>query len=161
MPAFTTSQLAAALGAWARVDKPSAVISLGVEPYFDVSGRVLIHYLCGRISVGFTDTGEATNNVKLIANPAEVTAADTDLCDVVNLEEAVAETYLTITGTKTDAMVKTLEGAIPGQAISVLVRPGTIDLSVEHAELITPTGETTWSILYTPIDVGATITVHV
>lgn len=117
--------------------------------YFTVSGgKVLVLGIYGEVT---TVIEAGTNNIKLISNPT--TGADVDLCAQVDIDADAAGTMYNITGTLTDALVATTSGAFKAQASGVVVAAGTIDLYASASK----TGQTKWTVIYQPIDDGASV----
>lgn len=132
------------------VERVSAILPASTEtPYFTVTGRVYITKIVGEVTVVFDGT---VNSIKLISNPT--VGADVDICGAVVATTDAKGTMYTITGTPGDAMVATTSGAVKGQADTILVAAGTIDLDTTATDT---TGSTKWVLHYIPLDPGSKV----
>jgi len=127
---------------------PSTLPQTVQSPYFTVSGRVIITHIIGEVT---SELGATGTNLDLWSNPT--VGADVALCAVVAVATDAVGTMYTITGTLANAMIATTSGAVPEQALGVLVARGTIDLKASANN----TGSTKWTIRYIPIDSNATV----
>ena len=134
-----------------RVDRATAALpQTTASAIFTVTGgRVCITEILGEVT---TIIQNQANNTKLTANPT--TGTDVDICAVLNIAADGVGTLYGITGTASDALVGVNAGAVPEQAKGVIVNTGTIDLNCAASN----TGAVKWTIMYYPIDVGASIT---
>lgn len=134
-----------------RINRAAATLpQSGAAPIFTVSGGdVYVCQILGEVSG--TAIGAGANNMKLIANPT--VGADVDLCAVVDVDADAIGTMYTITGTLGEAMTASTSGAAPAQKDSILVAPGTIDLSCSASR----TGQVKWTIYYVPTIAGAKV----
>jgi hypothetical protein len=114
--------------------------------YFTVTGRVLITQIVGEVTVIIAG---AANNAKLIATPT--VGAPADMCAAVAITGDAVGTMYVITGTMADAMIAATSGAAQAQHGALLVADGTIDLDCTANN----TGETKWTVHYTPLDPGS------
>jgi len=134
------------------VSRPSSVLPATAQvPYFTVTGKVLITQIVGEVTIVFDGTA---NSLKLVSNPT--VGADVDLCTAVVATTDAKGTIYNITGTLSDAMVATTSGAVIGQANSILVTSGTIDLDATATDT---TGSTKWTVQYIPLDEGSKIVI--
>jgi hypothetical protein len=133
-----------------RVDRAAATLpQTTAEALFTVSGgRVVINQILGEVT---TIIETQANNTKLVGNPTTGTSAD--LCAVLNISADEVGTLYGITGTFSDAMLGTNAGGVPAQSTGVIVNEGTIDLNCAASN----TGAIKWTVLYTPIDDGASV----
>lgn len=115
---------------------------------FTVTGRVRITSIIGEVT---TIVQTQACNAKLVANPTVGT--DVDMCAVLDITAAAVGAQFSITGTLANALVKTTSGVGVAQAASLLILPGTIDLSTSA----TNTGAVKWRVEYVPVDAGARI----
>ena len=109
-------------------------------------GRVAITQIVGEVTTAIQNQA---NNTKLVGNPT--TGTDVDICAVLSIANDEVGTLYGITGTNTDAMVGINAGALPGQAKSVILPIGSLDLSCAASN----TGSVKWTIFYVPVDDGA------
>ena len=134
-----------------RVDRATATLpQTTAEALFTVAGgRVCITEIVGEVT---TVIQTQANNTKLTANPT--TGTSVDICAVLDISADEVGCLYGITGTFADAMVGANAGATVKQTNGVIVNTGTIDLDCAASN----TGSVKWSIVYYPIDSGATIT---
>jgi len=138
-----------ALGGAIRVERSAANLPQSTQSaLFTVSGKVLVCDIVGEV----TNVVQAgANNMKLVSNPT--VGADVDLCATVDIAAAAVGSMFNISGTLSDAMVKTVSGAFVSQASPIVVSDGTIDLSCDASK----TGKIKWVLFYLPLASGATI----
>jgi hypothetical protein len=117
---------------------------------FTVSvGRVLILGLLGEVTTVIQTQANAT---KLVSNPT-ATGTSQDLCATLDISaDAVGEMY-TISGTVGDAMRSDLLIGNPILQNALVVSAGTIELNCAASN----TGSVKWSLLYVPLDDGASV----
>lgn len=134
-----------------QLSKTGLLVNASPLVYFTVAGgRVRIHEVFFNVT---TVIGAAALTMKLSAN---VAGTDSDLCAAsASLAAKAVGTLLSVTGLPTDALViSTGEGAVRGPGLSLVVQPGTIDGVFTN----TTTGALTGYVLWSPIDIGATLT---
>jgi hypothetical protein len=133
-----------------RVSKATATLpqSTSAAKFTVSGGSVLICDIVGKVT---TAIQAGANNMKLISNPT--VGADVDLCAVLDIAAAAVGSTFHVTGTLTDAMVKTVSGAGDSQAAVIQVEPGTIDLSCDASK----TGAIKWTLFYIPLESGAKV----
>jgi hypothetical protein len=134
-----------------RVDRATAALpQTTAGALFTVAGgRVCITEIVGEVTTAIQNQA---NNTKLTANPT--TGTSVDICAVLDIANDEVGTLYGITGTFATAMVGVNAGATVKQTNGVIVNTGTIDLDCAASN----TGSVKWSIVYYPIDSGATIT---
>lgn len=128
-------------------------MSAGTRPIFTVTdGPVLVAALYGVVG---DVIGAVATTLLLRANP--VVGLDTDLCLGGAITAATPGSFLSLTGTLSDALAVVLasQGAIRSMTTPILVNPGAIDLVVAVGGT---TGTIDWGCLWRPVDNGATIT---
>lgn len=134
-----------------RVDRATAALpqTTAAAIFTVAGGRVAIHQIVGEVT---TVIQTQANNTKLTANPT--TGTSVDICAVLNISADEVGTLYGISGLNSDAMIGINAGAVPGQTRDVVVNIGTIDLDCAASN----TGAVKWTIFYSPIDDGATVT---
>lgn len=117
---------------------------------FTVTGGKVAIKIYGEVT---TQIGAGVNNAKIVSNPT--VGADVDLCATLDIDADVVGTMysLNVAGNFSSAMVATTSGALVEQAAWAIVAAGTIDLSCSASK----TGQTKWSCVWFPIDVGASL----
>ncbi len=119
-------------------------------PYFAVSGRVLIYGVIGTVT---TIVQDLDDNARIIANPT--VGADKDMSVDANIRHAAVGTTLSISGDPTDPLTITVSGFVEyGLIWATLLMAGTIDFKCDANR----TGQTEWTVLWEPVDPGATVT---
>lgn len=133
-----------------RVDRATAALpATTAEALFTVTGgRVAITQILGEVT---TVIETQANDTKLTATPTVGTAVD--ICAALDITADEAGALYGITGLNSDALIGLNAGLVPGQLRDVIVNAGTIDLACAA----TNTGAVKWSVLYYPIDDGATV----
>lgn len=134
-----------------RVQRAAASLPQTAQTaYFTVSGRVRILDIIGEVT---TIIQNATNNMKLVANPT--VGADVDLCAALDIDNDAVGTMYSITGDFSDAMIAITSGAIETDSMmekrGIIVAAGTIDVACDASK----TGATKWTVIYEPIDEGS------
>lgn len=120
------------------------------EALFTITGgRVLLLGLVGEVT---TVIQAQANDTKLKFNP-DATGADQDICAALDITaDPVGELY-TISGTVGDAMRSDLLVGNPLLAAPLVLSEGAIELDCAASN----TGSVAWTILYVPLDNGASI----
>lgn len=121
---------------------------------FTVTGRILLHQIVGEVT---TIIENQACNLKITANPT--VGADVDLCANLDVDNDAVGTIYTITGDFSDALVETTSGAVETTPTAysrfpILIAAGTIDLVTSA----TNTGSVKWTVQYTALDAGSTVT---
>jgi hypothetical protein len=121
----------------------------GLSPLFTIAGgRVIVLGIVGEVT---TVIGGTTPSAKLVANPT--VGADSDITSAVAItSDPVGNLYgvATVAGA-----LSVLESVAPLGQEHFVLRPGTLDLHVSAADA---TGAIKWTLLYIPLDDGATVT---
>jgi len=141
----------ASAGILKRTVAGKAITSITTQNLFTISGGpITLIGFAGLITTGL----EAATNVSNIQFTPTGGAA-IDLCNTLELNGAAIRKFLTITGTKADAMaLSTDEGIVVANLASPLVlSPGVISLTCAA----TTTGAITWYMVYEPMDPTATV----
>jgi hypothetical protein len=134
-----------------KVIRPESNLPQSIAaPIFSVVGGKCMIEIVGEVT---TTIQSGANNMKLIANPN--VGADVDLCATLDIVSDAVGTFYNLTGTLTDALVANTSGAGTSQLVSIIVTPGTIDLSCDASK----SGQIKWILFYIPIDENATISV--
>lgn len=119
---------------------------------FTVTGHCLLKRLVGVVTV---DVGAVANDT-LIKLDSTGAGATTDLCAALDITGDVADTTYTITGTFANAMIGTTNLPLATAAdINVLLVPGSIVLECAGSD--GGGGRVRWSVLYQPLEEGASI----
>ena len=119
---------------------------------FTVTGLCLVKRIVGYVTVA---VGAFANATKIKVNSTGV-GATTDISSTVELNAAVADTRLEITGTFANAMVATIDLPLAKvQAAEIVVPPGSI--MVDCAGSDGGGGRVRWSVTYVPMESGAQI----
>lgn len=119
---------------------------------FTVTGLCLVKRIVGHVT---TAVGNVPNATKLKVNSTGA-GATTDICATVDLDNAAVDSYLQITGTFGNAMVKTVDIPIAKQqATEIVVPPGTIEVDCGGSD--GGGGRVKWSVTYVPLEAGAGI----
>jgi hypothetical protein len=136
-----------------RVERPAAALPQTAHAaIFTVTGRVVIRQIVGIITFAI---GAIANATKLVVNPDGV-GADTDICATVELNAALVDGILTITGTFANAMVLTANIPLAGkQATEIICPPGAIELNCAGSD--GGTGRIKWECVYWPLEDGASV----
>jgi len=133
------------------VERAAAILPASTQTaYFTVTGRCVVSQIVGEVTTIFDGT---VNSIKLIANPT--VGADVDLCTALVVTSDAAGTIYNISGTFANALLENTSGAAEGQVTPFIVAAGTIDLDATATDT---TGATKWTIHYTPLDAGSSIT---
>lgn len=119
--------------------------------YFTVTGRVLILQIVGEVITAAIGAVETV--AEIISNPTA--GADVNLCAQLDINADTIGTVYTISGTLADAMIATVSGAVAAQSAPVFVSAGTIDFKTGSST----TGQTKWTVHYTPLDAGSKVVV--
>jgi hypothetical protein len=121
------------------------------EAIFTVAtGRILVTGLIGEV----TDTiGNVANATKITGNPT--TGTDVDWCATVDVDNLEIGGKVTLPAAVASAATKALAGAIAMPELGLVCPIGTIDLTTAANSV---TGKMKWTLLYVPIDNGATVT---
>jgi hypothetical protein len=120
----------------------------GSDSLFKVKGRIIVTFLIGEV----TDVIETqANATKLVVNPT--IGANVDLCSTYNISANSVGTMYNLTGTLADALVATVSGAMIGQASSIIITDGTIDLDCVASN----SGAVKWTLHYIPLDNGSNV----
>lgn len=138
-----------------RVDRATATLPQSTDDaIFTVTGgRVLVTALIGEVTT-VIGTG-TTPELKVKFNPT-ATGADTDLCAVLNIADDAVGTLYGVTGDYSAALASgllTLEG--PGFGSPFIVSEGDIEIDMDESV----TGSVAWTIMYVPLDDGASVAV--
>jgi len=129
------------------------VINGATVPLYTVAGgMVAVHGLVGIVSAFALDGGASAT--KYSANPTTGTA--NDLCATADINAAEIGQMLSLTGEPATAM-QVGSGGVPLCTAPICVNIGTIDI-ISAADIGTGGGLVGFTIYYTPIDTGATIT---
>lgn len=112
---------------------------------FQSNGRIQLEELIAEV---VTTLGSA-QTTKFLVLPT--VGSSTDLCAAASVGSLAIGAYLGITGTFANPIVATTQGAIPRQAVSVVVKAGKIQLNNTQ----TSTGNLRVRVKYKPIDPGA------
>ena len=134
-----------------RVDRATAALPQTANaPIFTVAGgRVIVQMMLGEVT---TVIQAQLNNPQLTAVPTVGTAVD--LCAVVDINALEVGGKLSPAGVLATALGKTLAGAAVSTLNPLIIAAGTINLNCSASN----TGSMKWSIWYSPVDDGATIT---
>lgn len=125
------------------------------EALFTITGgKIQLLAIVGEVTVVIQTQA---NNTKLKFNPAG-TGSDTDICDVLSITADAVGTLYSITGDFSDAMTESngvwaAESDDTMEAGAIILGPGDIELNCAASN----TGEVKWSVLYIPLDEGATV----
>lgn len=111
-------------------------------------GRIILLGIVGEVT---TVIQTQANNTKLKSVPT--TGTTVDLCAVLNISAKEVGTLFGITGTFSDAMVGANAGATVLPDRPVVVPIGSIKLDCAASN----TGSVKWTLLYMPIDDGASV----
>lgn len=127
---------------------PATLPATATGHIFSVSGgRIRLIALVGEVT---TVIQTQACNLKVTATPTVGSAVD--LCANLNVSALAVGTQLAMTGTAATALGAT-NGAIIYQASSWVVKEGYVDLITSA----TNTGAVKWSLVYEPLDQGATV----
>jgi len=116
------------------------------QSLFTVTGKVELLQIVGEVT---TIVETKANNTLLKINPT--VGADVDICAALDITAAAAGSLFTITGTFANALINTVSGAVPGQALPVVLTAGILELECAA----TSTGAVKWTAVYKSIDPGA------
>lgn len=129
------------------------VLNGGTVPLFTVAGgMVAVHAIVGIVSAFAVDA--TASNTKFQADPTTGTA--NDLCATADVASKEIGTMISPTGLAAVAM-QAGSGAVPTLANPLCVNIGTIDI-VSSADAGTGGALVGFTLYYTPIDTGATVT---
>lgn len=133
-----------------RVNRATAVIANGTTVYFTVAtGNCLVTGLYGTITIVMQAVAQT---ILFRANPTLGT--DEDLCVGLDVQSYAEGDMLGLTGVFGDAMLPAATGGAIQMCHPFILKPGTLDMvSVTAGN----TGSVSWSLLYIPLDAGATI----
>lgn len=117
-------------------------------------GKIIVHAIVGEVT---TAIQAQADNTKLKFNPSG-TGADTDLCAVLDITGGAVGTLYGISGDFSDAMkasggVWAMETDLSMEAPKVILGPGDIELDCAASN----TGKIKWTLLWSPLDAGATV----
>lgn len=134
-----------------RVDRATAdTITGAAVPIFTVAtGRVLLLALTGKVT---TIIGAGVTNAKFQFNPT--TGTTNDMCANLDIDSDEAGALYSLTGTPTDAMLRSESGAVRNMTARGII------LDVGDIEFITSadrTGSISFQAWYIPLDNGATL----
>lgn len=133
-----------------RADAAAYTLAVETKTIFTIAGgAVAIQALYGYVSTAIT----VANTVKLQANPT--TGATGDLCAATDIgtTDTPAGDFLSVTGVPADSIQRNVGFAEGFKQGPLILNTGTI-------EQVTATGAdgvVTWTVLYVPVDAGATI----
>lgn len=134
-----------------RVDRATDTLpQTADEALFTITGgRIVLVSLVGEVT---TAIQAQADNTKIKFNPT-ATGADQDLCAVLDITgDAVGELY-TISGTVADAMRSDLLIGNPVLASPLTLSEGDIELDCAASN----TGSVAWTLVYVPLDDGASV----
>lgn len=133
-----------------RVDRLTANMTTGLPLFNVVGGRVAVNLILGEVT---TIIETKAVNLSLQANPT--VGATTAMSGVLDISADPVGTMYTIAGAAATATQRGECGSVIGQSAPVIVAVGAIEALIGD----THTGSIKWSVFYTPIDDGASITV--
>lgn len=130
----------------------------GATSLFTITGgNVEIVSIVGEIGVAIQ---AATCNTKLVYNPTG-TGTSSDICAVLDLTAAAVGILLSLTGTFAGALAKGAQNfisktAAPAtMAVPISMGAGVIEMNCSA----TVTGDITWTVVWRPLEIGATLVV--
>jgi len=124
----------------------STLPATGDLSLFTITGKVELVQIVGEVT---TVIQTQANNTLLKINPT--VGADVDICAALDISANAVGSLYTITGTLGDALINTASGAVPGQALPVVLTAGALELECAA----TNTGAVKWTAVYKSIDPGA------
>jgi hypothetical protein len=113
---------------------------------FTITGKVKVHQIVGEVT---TVIQTQANNTLLKINPT--VGADVDICAALDISADADGSLYTITGTFADALINTASGAVPEQALAVVLTAGVLELECAASN----TGAVKWTAVWEPVDPGA------
>ncbi|HYE77546.1 MAG TPA: hypothetical protein VEI97_06145 [bacterium] len=134
-----------------RVTKATAdTITNGSVALFTVSGgRVLLTSIYGEVT---TVIGAGATNSKLVFNPT--TGTTVDMCANLDIDADEAGSLYSITGTPSDAMLRSESGAVRNMSSNGII----LDVGdIEHTCSADRTGSIQWTLWYIPLDDSASV----
>ncbi|GAA2673827.1 hypothetical protein GCM10010400_39940 [Streptomyces aculeolatus] len=137
-----------------KVDQPAKTVPQNaLSNLFTITGgRIILMGLYGEVT---TVIGGTTPSAKLVYSPASGT--DTDLCTATAITSDAVNTQYSLPAAVGSALnVSSQVGQVvaqPGNGAHVL-NAGTVDVHVSAADA---TGAVKWSLLYVPLDDGASV----
>lgn len=137
-----------------KVDEPAAVLPATTTSHiFTVTGgRVAITALVGTCT---TVCSATATTLAIGTTPTVGTASTTSLASAVAITSKEVGTMVALGATAGAALIVGTNAATPAMlALPIVVSAGTIDLTTSA----TNTGAFSWSLLYIPIDDGASVT---
>ncbi len=136
-----------------KVDRATASLpaSTTAALFTIAGGRVLITSLIGEVT---TVIQTQADNTKLQFDPTDAGATQ-DLCAVLDITADAVGTMYSITGTPATAMQDALNFMSPDKMLArpLVLKPGSILLNCAA----TNTGSVKWTLTYTPLDTGASV----
>ena len=119
---------------------------------FTVSGgRIMVTQLIGELTAACDANPTAT---RIVATPTAGTPRN--MCAALDIASYAIGDLLGITGINTDAMIPPVTGgAVEGQTMGVIVKPGVINMIVAAAGQVT--GRVRWTLKWVPVDDGAAV----
>lgn len=151
MPSLNVLKAASQAAYGIPLQRPAAVFTgASATPIFNVvGGRVAVRLIVGQITVA----ASGATNISLQSNP---TVGTTSLmCAVLAAAGLEVATLLTINGDIGTAMWGVNAGAGEGQVQDSILPIGQIEFVLSGAQTIS----VSWLVYYTPVDVGAYLTV--
>lgn len=115
---------------------------------FTITGKVKIHQIVGEVT---TVIQTQANNTLLKINPT--VGADVDICAALDITAKAVGSLFTITGTFADALINTVSGGVPEQALAVVLTAGVLELECAASN----TGAVKWTCVWEPVDPGAMV----
>lgn len=114
-------------------------------------GRIMVKQLIGELTAACDANATAT---RIVATPTAGTARD--MCAALDIASYAIGDLLGITGINTDAMIPPATGgAVEGQTMGVIVKPGVINMIVAAPGQVT--GSVRWTLKWVPIDTAASV----
>lgn len=113
---------------------------------FTITGKVELVQIVGEVT---TVIQTQANDTLLKVNPT--VGADVDICAALDISADAVGSLYTITGTFADALINTVSGGVPSQAVGVILTAGVLELECAA----TNTGAIKWTVVYKAVDPGA------
>lgn len=151
MPSLNILKAASQAAYGIPLSRPAAVFTgAGATPIFNVvGGRVAVRLIVGQITVA----ASGATNIRLLSNPT--TGTTSNMCADLAAAGLEVGTLLTINGDIGTAMWGVNAGAGEGQVQDSILPVGQIEFNLSGAQTIS----VSWLVYYTPVDVGACLTV--
>jgi hypothetical protein len=129
-------------------EPPKALPQSVAGNLFAVTAKIRLIEIIGEVT---TVIQSQANAIKLQAVPTVGSAVD--LCGTLDINAFAVGRIVNITGTLATAMASNANGVLVGQAAPIIIPAGFIALNAAASN----TGAMKWTIVYEPIDPGATV----